>query len=340
MSKKLAEDEIVLEYSELAHNLTTFNDELIRQVEKLLGKVNITLGFPILGRIKSLDSVLSKQNSGIFTIRKTIKELQDLAGFRIILLFSRDVDLVLDILKTNLDVIKLYNAQDKLGNDQFGYSSTHCIVKVPKTWLEVPMFKDFGDFLCEIQIRTLSQHTWAASSHLLEYKETEEIPKNLKRSISRVSALLETVDLEFERLLNEKTLYKESKIIACEKHIADQTLTEENLETILNEQLPKLNKKGNEDYSSLLNNLSKINITTLDQLSELIRNYIEKAIHFEKVICEEILKSNNNEDFILYNDTKYPKSKLDKSELGYSFYNQVGLLTLILKLKKESQQII
>lgn len=57
----------------------------------------------------------------------------------------------------------------------------------------------------EVQVRTVTQHVWAAASHVLQYKQEASVPLPVRRSIYRVSALLETVDLEFERVLSSAT---------------------------------------------------------------------------------------------------------------------------------------
>jgi ppGpp synthetase/RelA/SpoT-type nucleotidyltranferase len=59
----------------------------------------------------------------------------------------------------------------------------------------------------ELQLRTLAQHIWAVASHKLQYKREASVPVPIRRSINRVSALLEMVDLEFDRVLLEREQY-------------------------------------------------------------------------------------------------------------------------------------
>ncbi|MCK9412357.1 MAG: RelA/SpoT domain-containing protein [Prolixibacteraceae bacterium] len=337
MSKKLTEIEINSEYNSIKDSLMQFKDELIKSISKVLEESDIQLGFPILGRVKTLESIIKKQVEELFIMRKTIKEMQDLVGFRIVLLFNRDIEKVIEIIKTNLDVLRTYNTQDRLQDDQFGYSSIHCIARLKKAWLEVPMFKDFGDFICEIQVRTLSQHTWAASTYLIEYKETALIPKPLKRSISRLSALLETVDLEFERLLLEKQHFQKLQEESLHDNYLKEILNQENLIKILDKHLPEQNKSGTENYIKAIEGLTRIGITTVSQLVEIIEKYKDAALDFETSICAEIIKSNSDVEYVTINDIKYLKNKLEKTDFGNTYYNHIGLLTLILKLQKEDQ---
>jgi hypothetical protein len=48
--------------------------------------------------------------------------------------------------------------------------------------------------ICELQIRTLSQDVWAEMDHDFSYKSDLPIPQDIKRSIYRLSALLEILD--------------------------------------------------------------------------------------------------------------------------------------------------
>lgn len=332
MGKKvMSEEEIKLEYQELKEKLIRLKDEMVKQVSRLIDDNDIQLGFPIIGRVKELDSILDKHNSGTFKIRKTITELQDLVGFRIILLFSSDVNTIVKLIEDRLTLIRNYDTRDRLEDDQFGYSSVHCIIKVPVSWLEVPMFSDFEGLKTEVQIRTLSQHTWAASSHLIDYKNEKVMPKSMKRSVSRVSALLETVDLEFERLLSEKIAFEKGDGV----DLSEDLLTQDKLIEILDSDFPAQNKRGNEVFSGVIESLRKIGIDSKTELTEIIKNHKKEALVFEKRICSEIIKNDTEEEFIVLDDIKYPKSNLEEKDEGYIFYNQLGLLSVTLKLNKK-----
>lgn len=329
--KAMSEEEIKLEYQELKEKLISLKDEMIKQVSRLIDDNNIQLGFPIIGRVKELDSILNKHNSGTFKVKKTITELQDLVGFRIILLFSSDVNTVVKLIEDRLTLIRNYDTRDRLEDDQFGYSSVHCVIKVPETWLEVPMFSDFEGLKTEIQIRTLSQHTWAASSHLIDYKNEKIMPKSMKRSVSRVSALLETVDLEFERLLSEKIAFEEGDGLNATEDILNQ----EKLIEILDINLPIQNKRGNEVFSGVIENLRKIGIVSKAKLTDIIKTNKKEALAFEKRICNEIINNKSDEEFIVFDDIKYPKSNIEETDGGYVFYNQIGLLLITLRFNKK-----
>ena len=327
MGKKMSEEEIIIEYEELKNVLKNLNDRLIDAIERLLEEKEIKLGFPIKGRIKELDSLIDKHKRGAFRINKTIKEVQDLVGFRIILLFKRDVIKVTQVIEENLSIKRKYDTQDRLGHDQFGYSSIHCIVSVPDSWLEVPIYKDFSNLIAEIQIRTLSQHNWAEFSQLIDYKEGEEIPKSIKRSMGRVSALLETVDLEFERLLDEKINYE----TGIKSATANETLDEEIIEKLLDHHLPNKYKMGNEVYSKGIVGLKEHNIILADNLITIIKKNLDGAMELDRGIVNAIVANNGKDNQITINGINYSTAGLKEIKKNKTFFNQIGLLGQIIK---------
>lgn len=195
------------EYQALRPVMEGFSKELTNQLQKLLDDAGISLGFPIQSRVKTWDSI-SEKLERLPRRFKGVKEIQDLVGVRIILLFHRDIERTGALLANNFQVTRQYNTMELLGADRFGYSSVHYIVELPKEWLAVPTLAKMGGLIAEIQVRTLAQHIWAETSNKLQYKQEESVPPAVRRAISRASALLETLDLEFERVLIERDAYR------------------------------------------------------------------------------------------------------------------------------------
>jgi ppGpp synthetase/RelA/SpoT-type nucleotidyltranferase len=183
-----------------------FADRLSEQLLELLTSEGISLAVPIESRVKTWDSIQNKIGMRNLEINK-VSELGDLVGLRLILLFVRDVNSVISLLNEKLEVISKEDTGERLGDSQFGYQSVHLQLKLPSSWLSIPTFKGLGEMTAEIQVRTASQHIWAAASHVLQYKQESAVPLPVRRSINRVAALLETVDLELERTLGERAAY-------------------------------------------------------------------------------------------------------------------------------------
>lgn len=205
--KKL--NEFKKEYFELEPKLNRFKIALLDQFKQIVVNEDLELGFPVQIRIKEWESIKNKIVSKRFNVKKSIMELQDLIGVRFILLSLQDIKKVEEVVKNDFVVIKNYNPAEKLSHDQFGYNSIHYILGVPDYWRKVPSFKHISEFNFELQIRTLSQHIWAETSTAFNYKNVENVPRNLLRGIGRISALLETIDFEIERLISERSEYIE-----------------------------------------------------------------------------------------------------------------------------------
>lgn len=155
-------------------------------------------------------------------------------------------------------------------------------------------------------MRTLAQHMWAAASHMLQYKIESNVPEPIRRTINRVSALLETVDLEFERVLEEREEY----IKQLETNDDEQALNVDSIEHILDEELPQYNKDSREDYSDLIDELNYFGITTADALRALIKKHLTTAL-------EEDVKNIPKDDFSDFEEK-------ERAELGV-YFTHAGL---------------
>lgn len=69
-------------------------------------------------------------------------------------------------------------------------------------------YQRFDGIKFEIQIRSILQHAWAEIEHDLGYKGITSIPDAYKRNFNRVAALLESADLEFDRLKKDLIKYE------------------------------------------------------------------------------------------------------------------------------------
>jgi len=130
---------------------------------------------------------------------KSLADLTDIIGLRVITFYIDDVDKVASAVE-RLFTIDWENSVDKRKIheiDSFGYLSLHYICSVP----------DFP-YRFEIQMRTLLQHAWANMDHDTGYKSGVEIPRRYLRNMSRLAGMLELVDDEFSKIRIELTDYR------------------------------------------------------------------------------------------------------------------------------------
>lgn len=284
-------------YHDILPRAERLKDAVIAELHELFHKHGVSLGVPIESRVKTWSSIADKvERKG--NELSTIVDLSDLIGIRVILLFKKDLDSVRDIVAKSFDLISSEDTGERLSESEFGYQSHHYIVKVPSSWLSVPTWAGFGGFSLELQVRTMAQHIWAAASHKLQYKQESGVPHPIRRTINRVSALLETVDLELQRVLDERVAYKEqASDIISEQPTAEDELNVDNLAMVLSEIFPSVNRYDFEDYSSLLNDMLKIGVTTRTQAIDIFkRNYDYVMEREKKFVAQERRGSDDEPD--------------------------------------------
>jgi ppGpp synthetase/RelA/SpoT-type nucleotidyltranferase len=260
------------QYEEKLFALEKFAKSIVTQFNEIFENEKIELGFPLQMRVKKWSSIFEKIDSKRFNVKKSVLELQDLIGLRIILLSLSDLNKIDEILRKDFDFVKSYNPAEKLNFDQFGYSSLHYVLRIPNSWKSVPSFKVTEDFQFEIQVRTLSQHIWAETSSAFEYKTEQNIPRSLLRSVGRISALLETVDFEIDRLIIARKDYKKELENAAVS-FNDENLNVDLLESLLVKNLGDRRFSENLHYDLILNELKSNSFNTQRDLLDLIYKY-------------------------------------------------------------------
>ncbi|WP_391572734.1 GTP pyrophosphokinase family protein [Cohnella sp.] len=258
-------------------------EEVDKQLNYLLDQEEIILATPITSRVKIWTSILRKCEK--YKIEPSdIREINDIAGLRVISLFQRDVNKICTIINEHFTVFRMENTGERLLENQFGYGSIHFEVTPKDDWFQVPTLKRLQGLSIEIQVRTVAQHIWAAASHKLQYKQENHVPIPLRRAINRTAAILEMVDLEFERLLNERDTYIEDII---EKPNEDATLNIEILKDVLDSALPRENKDSEEDYNELLNDLGRVEVDTKKKIVHIFEKHLAQVIEKDKRYVEE-----------------------------------------------------
>lgn len=267
-----------IQYSDIVERATRLRETAVEQLSKILDGVDVTLGVPLESRVKEWSSIVDKIERNRLAI-DSIDSLSDLIGIRTILLFRADLQTVHELINENFDVVSSEDTAERLGDARFGYQSQHYVVKLPKSWLGIPSFADLGDLQVEVQVRTLAQHIWAAASHKLQYKNEASVPPPLRRTINRVSALLETADLEFDRVLSERKNYLETGIAET---TGAELLNVDLLKAILANAFPPENHVSDDAYEDFLRNLSDLSVRTADDLQDLLDKHHDKAIEDEE----------------------------------------------------------
>jgi len=255
-------DSLRIQYEDNVGRAERLREAVVTQLMALFSAQDVTLGVPMESRVKVWASVEEKLERKQLNL-PSLFDLQDLIGVRAILLFRSDLDRVVKLVKDTFA---------RLGESEFGYQSQHFVVRLPQAWLSLPSLANLTDLCVELQVRTLAQHIWAAASHKLQYKHESGVPPPLRRTINRVAALLETVDLEFDRVLAERRTYLAESQTA---QAATEPLNVDSLSAVLSEVLPAENRKDDEPYAVLLADLTALNVHTPEQLRQILIKHAE-----------------------------------------------------------------
>jgi putative GTP pyrophosphokinase len=155
---------------------------------EITGKHGALLKVPASFRVKDPKSARAKQLKKAYA--DPAAEMTDLVGVRFVVLTSTDLAPIRSQLEHSASweckVARDPDDEIERAPDTFGYQSHH---------YEVRPACSTGDlWCCEVQVRTLLQHTIAELSHDAMYKATQKVPSQAKRLVARSMALMETTD--------------------------------------------------------------------------------------------------------------------------------------------------
>ena len=154
----------------------------------------------IKSRIKSPESIANKlQKKGFpVTFDSMMKNLNDIAGVRVIRPYISDIYSVRDMLlkQPDLTLIKQndYIAEPK----ESGYRSLHLVMEIP-----VYLSKTEHHVRVEIQLRTIAMDFWASLEHQLHYKNSAHVPDSVRRELFRCAETIAMTDREMEEIAIE-----------------------------------------------------------------------------------------------------------------------------------------
>ncbi|PNC04647.1 GTP pyrophosphokinase [Akkermansia muciniphila] len=122
-------------------------------------------------------------------------DVKDRLGIRIICPFLCDLEIIDSFLKDFFIIRKEEKKKDSIDFNRLDYQSNHYDVSIKKR-----LFSYDENFVFEIQVRTMNQHAWANSAHILYYKQDITLSDEMKHRIYRLLSLYELADEEFDKV--------------------------------------------------------------------------------------------------------------------------------------------
>lgn len=151
----------------------------------------------IKSRLKSVPSIVEKcERRGLDISIPTIeKELNDIAGVRVVCSFEEDVYKLADALLRQ-DDITLIKRKDYIKNPKAnGYRSLHLIIEIP-IFLE----KEKRKMKVEVQLRTIAMDCWASLEHQLRYKKGVKFTDEMQDELYKCAKLSMELDERMDDL--------------------------------------------------------------------------------------------------------------------------------------------
>ncbi|PWK11618.1 ppGpp synthetase/RelA/SpoT-type nucleotidyltransferase [Tumebacillus permanentifrigoris] len=208
MIEKENQSPILAEYDREIGIYTDFSNKLEVLIQELLKQQGIRV-HSITARCKDRKSLQGKiaRSDGKYS---SLSQVTDIVGLRIITYYNDEVDAIAKLVEQEfeLDVQNSVDKRELLDPDRFGYLSLHYVVKLPEKRLALTEYARYAGCKAEIQVRSILQHTWAEIEHDMGYKSKQAIPKDIRRSFSRLAGLLEIADLEFAKIRDSLQEYE------------------------------------------------------------------------------------------------------------------------------------
>ncbi len=275
---------------------------------------------------------------------KSLDDITDILGARVICFFSDDVEKVAAIIESLFDIdwANSVNKRNQLSPEAFGYLSLHYICKLHA---DSKYPDDMKNKKFEIQIRSTLQHTWAEISHDLGYKSEFGVPKNITREMSRVAGLLEIADDQFINIRNDIRKYGEEVEQLLQQGKLGEVLIDlvtlrqylennENIKSFTNE-LIKMSGAKRRTFSpeSYIEQLTFLGKKTIGDIELMLYDNREKALRLARHTFET-----NKLNWISSNISLYFLCRAELLDNGYSLDDITKFMNLTTKNQRRAQR--
>lgn len=152
-------------------------------------------------RMKKPNSIIKKMKDKQLksTYKEMIKNINDIAGVRVICQVKKDIYTIRNLI-SNIANVKTLKEKDYVANPKkSGYSSYHMIIEVPVTLSQNLIYVKV-----EIQIRTMAMDFWASLEHNIKYKNDEKLTKSKSKELVQYAKIINKLDSKMMLLKSER----------------------------------------------------------------------------------------------------------------------------------------
>ncbi|MFN7919053.1 MAG: RelA/SpoT domain-containing protein [Bryobacteraceae bacterium] len=166
--------------------------EIRNRVREVLTPFADSKGYALAARIKSLESVSEKVETGRF---KSFAQIDDLVAFAIVVPTLADEEAVLEFLAGAFERNELHRrGSSRKAPDVFRFDGTRFIARLgrPRN-VSASVTSPLFSLPFEIQIRSAFEHAWCVTTHALAYK-SGDLSWGRQRLASQLRATVEQLD--------------------------------------------------------------------------------------------------------------------------------------------------
>ena len=169
-----------------------FTSEVAKRVKETLLNFCDRRGYAFTSRIKSIESLAEKIETGRF---KQWSDLDDLFACTIIIPTLSHEQEVLGFCRNTFQIIRIVKrGQNKKSPDTFKFDSTRVYARLNQNKDLTTSTLNIYQITFEIQIKSAFEHAWSVSTHDLVYKNAEVDWRKL-RLASQIKATVEQLDM-------------------------------------------------------------------------------------------------------------------------------------------------
>jgi ppGpp synthetase/RelA/SpoT-type nucleotidyltranferase len=266
MAYSLDRDKLKKDYDMRFPLLIALKEEAVHEIGLALDRSKLKF-HSVTARVKTLESIANKAEDK--QLNAPLDELSDVVGTRVVALFLSDIENITTLLKSTFDVHMTDNKIEDGDASKFGYLSVHLHARI-KSSFSGTRYDLIKDIPFEIQIRTIAMDAWASASHYLDYKNEEDIPRDLKRDFHALSGLFYVADKHFEMFFRSriKSVKKVQKSLTELKDALDQEINLDTVTAYLASKYPDRERAGPRGVSEIVKSLRNAGYVRLDMLDK------------------------------------------------------------------------
>ncbi len=205
---------------------------------------------------------------------KSVKDIDDLAGCRIIFYLDNDIQRVIQYLQNEFVVVK-----QNLKYSDDSYNALHLIVKLNKDRLKLSEYERFNGLKCEIQLTTVLYHSWSELAHGVIYKPEKSLSEFDKPTFDSIKGYFSDVMKNYikQAQYSFDFIFKEIEKIKQGKQVFDVAF----LKSIVNS---RANNEIYENLKILLKYIEEFGDKTPKELKiiEIVNSALEKSKQLKK----------------------------------------------------------